>query len=353
MAGIRSRRRAATNINIQLGMDSKANEALAKSVEAPSGSQQPAVPSKEKRARKKATETIEAKPQLSSSAVKKNQNAASVDDRASYVPNGQAAQNAIGNPPAAYANQAQVSAPAVSFASLMNVAPHDQQQPEVYYTQSSSFPATSGSFPSGAIVVQSGTVGMQPSGSNAGVTLAPLQNVAPPDQYYQLQQQQEHTAYPYSSDYGMAQPALAPPQPTDGQNPWNAYESAARVATQAINSMAAAGPPCGMLTYNNAIAAAAIAAATATSLLLTGSLEQAIQHQQHPQVYPPHGVMVQLPTHPGASAPNVLHDQPGPSGIVTAAPPAKGSARGKGKRGAQTASRSGKKPKREVMSPEL
>lgn len=73
-------------------MDSKANEALAKSVEAPSGSQQPAVPSKEKRARKKATETIEAKPQLSSSAVKKNQNAASVDDRASYVPNGQAAQ---------------------------------------------------------------------------------------------------------------------------------------------------------------------------------------------------------------------------------------------------------------------
>lgn len=151
--------------------------------------------------------------------------------------------------------------------------------------------------------------------------------------------------------------------------------------------MAAAGPPCGMLTYNNAIAAAAIAAATATSLLLTGSLEQAIQHQQHPQVYPPHGVskhiagnlndwkntnfrfqvMVQLPTHPGASAPNVLHDQPGPSGIVTAAPPAKGehmcirrnhvhrlgSARGKGKRGAQTASRSGKKPKREVMSPEL
>lgn len=73
-------------------MASKANEVLHESGEAPSGSQQPAAPPKEKRMRKKAAEAIEAKPQILSSTSKKHQNSSSVDDSASYVPNGVAAQ---------------------------------------------------------------------------------------------------------------------------------------------------------------------------------------------------------------------------------------------------------------------
>lgn len=75
-----------------------------------------------------------------------------------------------------------------------------------------------------------------------------------------------------------------------GQIPWSSYQTAAQAASQAVNSVTAMAAPSGMISYNNAIAAAAIAAAAATSLLLTGTLEQAMQNQPQAQIYPPAGV---------------------------------------------------------------